>query len=163
MRWLNFLLLPLLCLALTGGASNKKPKVTVRLFSETNAMDTDKFATPIDLRYPPRKAYLSKVPHVSEYDIQSVYAFTGRDGTMGCAFKLDRHGAIGLDTMSVEKRGQSAVIMVNGRNVIDVIVDRRISDGILTIPFGLTQAEVDLITKQWPSIKAKAKSSEPTP
>jgi len=153
MRWLSFLLLPLLCLALTAGSSNKKPKVAIRVFSEASPMDTEKFSTPIDLRYPPRKTYLNKIPHVSEFDIQSVYAFTARDGTMGCAFKLDRHGAIALDTMSIEKRGQSVVITVNGRNVIDLIVDRRISDGILTIPFGLTDEEVRKITKEWPSIR----------
>lgn len=155
MRWLPFLLLPLCCLALTAGSSNKKPKVAVRVYSEAHQLDTEKFATPVQLRYPPRMAYLNGIPHVSEFDIESAYLFTGRDGTMGCAFKLDRHGTIALDTLSVEKRGKSVVIMVNGRNVIDLIVDRRISDGILTIPFGLTQEESSMIARQWPSMMQK--------
>jgi hypothetical protein len=155
MRWLPLLILPLLCASANASSQNKKPKVSVRLYSEANAMDTEKFSTPVTLRYPPRKAFLNKIPHVSEFDIVAVYPFRAPDGSMGCAFKLNTHGALALDAMSTENRGKSAVIQVNGRQVIDLVIDKRITDGILTIPFGLTESEIGAILKAWPPKKKK--------
>jgi hypothetical protein len=122
-------------------AGKKEPPFTVRFYAETNAKDTESFATPVQLQYPPRKAYIQKVPAISERDIVAIYPFQASDGSMGCAFKLDDHGRIAIDSLSIEKRGTSLVAVVNNRQVIDMLIDKRVSDGIITIPRGLSVQE----------------------
>lgn len=147
MRLRFLLLIPLAILSIA--AAKKRPEVTVRFFTETNPQDTNAFATPVTLRYPPRQVYIDKIAAISERDIVGIYPFPAADGTMGCAFKLDEHGRIGLDTLSVEKRGTSLVAVVNGRQVIDMQIDRRVSDGFVTIPNGLTPLEIAMLQKKY--------------
>ncbi len=155
MRWLLLLTVLLLCVSASASSQNKKPKVALRLFSEADAMDTEKFARPVTLKYPPRPAFLNKIPHISEFDVVAVHPYPASNGSMGCAFKLNAHGTLALDTMSLQNRGKSAVVYVNGRQVIDLVIDRRITDGILTIPFGLTESEIGAILQVWPPEKKR--------
>ena len=142
--WL--LLLSALCIACLGMApKKKKPETTVRFFTEANAQDTDRFAAPIILHNPPRQAYISYIPDVSERDVAAIYPFPAPDGTFGCAFKLDEHGKIALNTLSIERRGSSLVAFINARQVIDMTIDRVISDGIIVIQFGITPQEIELL------------------
>ena len=151
MRWFLFLMmLSLLCVSAFASSQNRKPNVTLRLFSEADARDTQKFARPVTLQHPPRSTFLSKIPHISEFDVVAVHPYRAPNGSMGCSFKLNAHGTLALDTMSVQERGKAAVVYVNGRQVIDLLIDRRITDGILAIPFGLTESEIRAILKEWP-------------
>lgn len=154
LRLLMISLLALLCVA----AGKKQPQLTVRFFAEANRRDTNEFAIPVTLQYPPRQAYISKIPVVSERDIAAIYPFDAGDGTMGCAFKLDVHGTLALDTVSVEKRGTSLVAMVNSRQILDMQIDRRVSDGILTIPRGLTPQEIAQLQKKYKTLGQGKKS-----
>jgi hypothetical protein len=142
------LLVPVLALLFVA-AGKKEPGFSVRFFAEANAQDTDTFASPVQLQYPPRKAFVQKVPVISERDVLSIYPFQASDGTMGCAFKLDDHGRIALDSLSIEKRGSSLVAVVNNRQVIDMLIDRRVSDGIITIPRGLTPQEAVMMQEKF--------------
>jgi hypothetical protein len=155
MRLLMLLILPILCATASASSQNRKPSVTLRLFSEADAMDTEKFARPVILNYPRRTAYLNKIPHISEFDVVAVHPYRAANGSMGCAFMLNAHGTLALDTMSLQGRGKAAVVYLNGRQVIDLIIDRRIKDGILTIPFGLTESEIGSILKEWPEEKGR--------
>ena len=45
-------------------------------------------------------------------------------------------------------------MLVNGRAITEMMVDRRVSDGKLYIASGLTAADVEAIGKDWPQIGA---------
>lgn len=152
LRWI-LLVLALFCIA----AGKKQPPFTVRFFHETNTRDGSSFGFEAQLQYPPRKTFLNKIPIVSEQNVVAVYPFAASDGSQGCAFKLDELGRINLDTLSVEKRGSSLVAVVNGRQVLDLLIDKRISDGIITIPFGLSEADIAMATKAFPVMGAEKK------
>jgi len=163
--WL--LLLALLPLHSFGMAKKPKTETTVRFFTEANAQDTDRFATPLMMHSPPHMAYISRIPDLSERDVEAIYTFPAPDGSFGCAFKLDEHGKIALNTLSVERRGTSLVAFVNARQIIDMKIDRIISDGVVVIQFGLNQQEVDALNqkfrtigqseKEWKKQKSKKK------
>lgn len=151
-RWI-LVLIALFCI----GAGKKQPPFSVRFLHETNPRDTSAFAVEVELKHPPRKTFLNKIPIVSEQNVVSVYPFAAADGSKGCAFKLDELGRINLDTLSIEKRGSSLVAFVNGRQIVDMLIDKRITDGVIMIPFGLTEADIALATKAFPVMGAEKK------
>ncbi|PYJ12965.1 MAG: hypothetical protein DME93_05225 [Verrucomicrobia bacterium] len=57
-----------------------------------------------------------------------------------------------LDTLSVERRGGFLFVFVNGRAITELQIDKRVSDGKIYIPSGLTAADIDLMKKDWRSI-----------
>jgi hypothetical protein len=145
---------PLLALLLVAGAK-KQPAMSVRFYTEANKRDGAVFAIPVTLQFPPRQAYIEKIPAISDREIDAIYPFPASDGTMGCAFQLDEHGRIGLDTLSVERRGSSIVAVVNGRQVIDMVIDQRVADGIITIPRGLAPMEIAWLQKKFRTMAAR--------
>jgi hypothetical protein len=152
----KFLRLIIVCAALLCIATAKKEnETTVRFHTETRQQDGQTFAMPIQLQHPPRVAYISKIPAISERDITAIYPFQAQDGTWGCLFQLDQHGRIALDTLSIEKRGTSIVAAVNGRQIIDLLIDRRVSDGLITIPRGLTPEDIAALQKKFAVIGQK--------
>ncbi len=152
---------PSLCIFLVGlvpfvlGMA-RKTEISVRFFAEANAQDTDKFATPIALKNPPRAAYIEKISTINEKMIKAVYPFQAKDGTWGCAFRLNESGKLNLEVVSTERRGSSMVVFVGTKTgthqVIDVLVDKPIRDGIVSIPSGLTEIEIAALTKEFPVI-----------
>ena len=145
---LRILLVPLLALCLMGFAK-KQPLVTVRFHTQANKQDTETFASPITLQNPTREIFIQKIPFLSENDVVAIYPFQAQDGTMGCAFKFDEHGTLELDTQSIMRRGSDLVGFINGRLVCDLLVDRRVSDGIVEIPNGLTPLEIQALQKRF--------------
>lgn len=151
-------LLPLALLALFT-AAEPAPEIVVRFFGEAKAMDTERFAQPVQLMHPPRAAYLERVPVLSERNIKYIYPFTAVDGSWGCLFKLDESGRINLEVASTERRGSSLVAYVGTkkapRQVIDMAVDKPVRDGIITIPRGLTLEEIALLKKKFKPVPPK--------
>ncbi len=143
----------LLALVLLTGAA-KKPDLTVRFHAEANRMDTERFSQAITLKYPPRQAFIEKVPSLSERHIQAIYPFRAEDGTWGCAFQLNASGRINLEVLSTERRGSSLVAFVSSKvgthQVIDMQIDSVIRDGIITVHHGLTELEIAALGKQFP-------------
>jgi hypothetical protein len=117
-------------------------------------MDGERFANPVKLLYPPRDAFVQKVPTISERQIKSMYPYQAVDGSWGCAFQLDASGRLALEVLSTEKRGSSVVVFIGTKSgahqVIDMKVDKVITDGIVTIPRGLTEMEVEALKKNFP-------------
>lgn len=145
------------------GMAAKIP-VTVRFFVEANAQDTERFASPITLRNPPRQAFIEKFPTVHERLIRAIYPFQAADGSWGCAFKLNESGRLNLEVLSTDKRGRSIVAFVGTKagshQVIDMQIDRPIHDGIIMIPYGLTELEVAALTKEFPIMGAEKKKGK---
>lgn len=143
------LLLPLLALGLLG-AAKKKPEVAIRFHLETTAREDDSFAMKVTVQNPTREIYVSRIPVISEQDIVAVFPFTAPDKTAGCAFKLNEHGRLALETMSFDQKGRTVVALVDGRQVANILVDRQITDGIIAIPRGIAGAEIALLSKTFP-------------
>lgn len=151
-------LLPVVC-ALACLGMSKKPAVTVRFYAEANARDTDAFSKPITLHNPERAAYIEKVPSISEQSIKAMFPFQVTDGSWGACFKLDNKGRIDLEVLSTERKGSSLVIFVvtpkGIHQVVDVVIDRKVRDGVITIPRGLTDLEVAALSKEYRPLKAE--------
>jgi len=75
--------------------------------------------------------------------------YPAQDGTFGALFQLDEHARVILDTLSVDRRGGFLFIFINGRMITELQIDKRVSDGKIYIPSGLTAADVELMKKQW--------------
>jgi len=137
------------------GMAKKKYEVTVRFYGEANANDSERFAKPIKLTNPARDAFIQQIPAISERNIKAIYPFAADDNSMGCAFLLDESGRIGLEVLSSDQRGKSVVAFVSStktkytHQVIDMVIDKPVKDGIISIPRGLTDLEVDAMRKQW--------------
>jgi hypothetical protein len=73
----------------------------------------------------------------------------------GIRDSIVEHGRLALDTLSVERRGGTVLVFVNGRVVTELFIDRRVSDGQIFIASGLTAADIASMQKSWPEIGAK--------
>jgi len=151
-RFLLILLLGLCCL----GMGKKKLPLSVRFYIQTSSQDSDTFAVPVTLLNG-QQTYVDQIAVISEHDIIGIYPFAVADGSGGCAFKLDDHGTIGLDTVSMSKRGTLLIATIDGRQVADIMIDRRVSDGIVTIPSGITTDEMKEMLKKFYVIGGKKK------
>lgn len=164
MNMKTYLLCVLLGLVTLGMGS--KPPVAIRFYQQANSQDTDHFASPIHLDNPPRDIFIEKIPVINERMIRAIYPFQAANGTWGCSFKLDEDGRIGLDAFSGAARGSTVVATLStkqhSRVVANMIVDKQISDGIISIPNGLTALEIAVLTKEFPVIgQNKNKKKKP--
>lgn len=146
---------PLFLIALALGSLGfvKKKAITVRFHIEANERDGQPFAMPVKFRNPPRDGFMTQIPAISERNITAIFPFPAPDGTFGCAFKLDNFGRTALEEMSLSNRGSSVVAFVGTKTgthqVIDMVVDKVIRDGIISIPSGLTQLEIVALEKEF--------------
>jgi hypothetical protein len=147
---MRYRLLPILFLGLCCmGMGQKKLDLSVRFYTQAARTDSESFAVPVTLLNG-QQTYVDVIAAISEHDIVAIYPFAVADGSGGCTFKLDDHGTIALDTLSVTKRGTLLIGTINGRQVSDVLIDQRVSDGILTIPNGITTDEMKQLLKRYP-------------
>lgn len=137
-------ILALLCLTLPllVSAGEKAPRVVLTVHTEMSANDSEKFARPIELLHAKRTAYISVGPELSDRDVFDVIPFDAKDGTKGAYLRLSPGGRIRLEGISQSNLGKALVVFIQGRQVVDLYIDRRIDDGILPVPSGLTEAEI---------------------
>jgi hypothetical protein len=145
-------ILVLLMAGLLMGMAKKKPAVAVRFHAEANPSDGEQFVLPVQIGNPPRAGAVSRIPTISENDIAAIFPFQAADGTAGCAFQLDRHGTFALQTLSTDQKGKYLIAFVDGRQVADLLIDRTITDGLVTIPRGMAAAEITLLEQKYPVI-----------
>lgn len=123
------------------GAHRQDPKIFIRFHMQTAELDGS-FSTPVRLNNPRKTIYVEKVPSISERDILSFAPYKSADGSYGAAFQLDRHGQLTLQTLTLQKHGGILLATVNGRPITPLAIDKPVSDGIVYVPFGLTEAEI---------------------
>jgi hypothetical protein len=92
---------------------------------------------------------IQKLPWITERDVTAFSPYPAQDGTFGALFQLDDHGRVVLDTLSVERRGGLLFVFINGRMITELQIDKRVSDGKIYIPAGLTAADIELMKKEW--------------
>jgi hypothetical protein len=142
-----------LCLlfALAEGVA-KQRHCTLRVHAQANPQDTEVFATSVGARASGKNITIEKLPWISERDVMAFSSYPAQNGTYGALIQLDEHGRVVLDTLSVERRGRLLFVFINGRLITALQVDKRVSDGKIYIPSGLTAADIDLMKKDWRQI-----------
>lgn len=132
-------------------ATAKQRHCTFRVHAQANPQDTDVFSLPARTTSSGKAIAIEKLAWISEHDIVAFSPYPAPDGTLGALFQLDEHGKTVLDTLSVEHRGRLLFVFINGRMITELRIDKRVSDGKIYIPSGLTAADVELMKKQWRS------------
>jgi hypothetical protein len=139
----------IICLAV--GRGEARQHSTFRVHAQANATSGLVFST--ELKFRGRTVTIEKVPTLSENDVTGFQSYRAANGTHGVLFKLNEHGRLALDTLSVEKRGGLAFVFINGRPITEIQIDRRVPDGKIYIASGLTASDVALLKKDWPARK----------
>jgi hypothetical protein len=141
-----------LALCLTVGvtvAIAKQRHCTFRIHAQANPQDTDVFSMSTRARSSGKDIAIQKLPWITERDVAAFAPYQAQDGTYGALFQLDDHGSVVLDTLSVERRGGFLFVFINGRLITDLQIDKRVSDGKIYIPSGLTAADIEIMKKDW--------------
>jgi hypothetical protein len=97
----------------------------------------------------PLRGKMLPLSWITENDVMAFSPYPAKDGTFGALFQLDDHGRVVLDTLSVEHRGGFLFVLINGRMITELQIDKRVSDGKIYVPSGLTATDVELMKKQW--------------
>ena len=139
-----------LAFALTD-APAKQRHCTFRVHAQANPRDTDVFSMPARATSSGKDVAIQKLAWITEHDVMGFSPYQAQNGTFGALFQLDDHGRVVLDTLSVERRGGFLFIFINGRMITELQIDKRVSDGKIYVPSGLTAADVELMKKQWRS------------
>jgi len=133
-------------------SSGPKDGVLIRLHAPGNPADGEPFVRPVKVGFSQEDFYISKVPIITEKNIERVFPFTNADGSMGCTLALDFSGVQKIDEQTARERDSIIVALVNGRVASAMRVDRRISNGIITIAGGLTEYEIYALLAKYPMI-----------
>ena len=139
------------------GGFAKPRHCTFRVHAQANPQDTEVFATSFRAQVSGKEVAIEKTPWISEHNVMAFSAYSAPDGTYGALIQLDEHGGVVLDTLSIERRGRFLFVFVNGRFVSELQIDKRVSDGKIYVPSGLTAADIDLMKKDWRLIGQKKK------
>ena len=123
------------------GSKHRDPTIAIRFHAQVNTYDPT-FAAMVKIGNPPRQIIVEKNPSISERDIIAFYPFKAADGSYAAEIQLDRNGAVVLQSLSTEKRGQIILVAVNARPVVPLTADKTITDGMIYIPSGLTLDEI---------------------
>jgi hypothetical protein len=139
-----------LCLVFTvSNGLAKQRHCTFRVHAQANPQDTEVFSTSAHARISGKDIAIEKIPWISEHDVAAFFPYPAQDGTFGALFQLDEHGRVVLDTLSVERRGGFLFVFVNGRIITELQIDKRVSDGKIYVPSGLSASDIDSMKKEW--------------
>jgi hypothetical protein len=121
----------------------------LRVHAQANQRDTAVFATSVRAQVSGKDVAIEKMPRISEQDVVAFYPYGAANGTYGALFQLDEHGRVALDAVSIERRGSFLFVFINGRAITELEIDKRVSDGRIYVPSGLTGADIELMKKDW--------------
>ena len=138
-------------------ATGKDRHCVFRVHTEANPNDTETFSSAVRASFSGKQVAIERMPRLSERDVVAFYPYEAGNGNYGALFQLDDHGRLVLDTLSIEKRGGLLFVIINGRPVTELQIDRRVADGRIYVASGLTKADIDLMKKDWRVIGQKKK------
>lgn len=150
----------ILILAILSPLEGKSKSVQFRVHAEANAQDTEVFSTSIKAKVSGKEVAIQKAASITENDVIAFTAYQAADGTFGALLQLDDHGRIMLDSLSVEHNGGYLFIFMNGRAITELRIDKRVSDGKIYLPSGLTAADLQSMKKNWRLIVPKKKKGQ---
>jgi hypothetical protein len=157
MKILRVLVLCLLWAPVAGIA--KQRHCSFRVHSQANPRDSEVFASSVHAQISGKEVAIEKMPWISERDVMAFAVYPAQGGTYGALIQLDEHGRVVLDTLSIEHRGSFLFVFINGRFITELQIDKRVSDGRIYIPSGLTAADIDLMKKDWRLIGEQKRQS----
>jgi hypothetical protein len=137
-----------LLLALSAAVA-KQQHCQFRIHAQANPRDTAIFATSVHAQVSGKDVAIEKMPRISELDVIAFHPYPAKNGTYGALFQLDEHGRIGLDALSIERRGSLLFVFINGRAITELEIDKRVADGKIYIASGLTAADIESMKKDW--------------
>ncbi len=151
MRRLATLLL-MLTLALPAMGMNKKPKFTITVHAQAEEMDVPKTMFPVDIGG--RRVMFKILPEISQENVVAMHAFPAETGNgQGVALQLEVRGRSSLEMATRTRRGEYLLAMVNGVPVDYLVIDRPVSDGLITIWQGFTPEVIKEMEKKYRKIK----------
>lgn len=160
MPLLRTLLIVCCAVALCGFA--RKPKLGVRFHVEATSDVGGSFTLPVKFTNPARAGHIESVPFASEKNIKAIHPVTNPDSSLGCVFQLDQSGALALRTVSTERRGATVVGFISTKGgthqLIDLPIDKPIVDGMIYIPRGISNGEMEMLQKLYPRIELPSKA-----
>lgn len=127
-----------------------------RVHAQANANDGEAFAQPIR-SLTGKDVFIEKIPWISERDVAGFYPYRAADGSYGALIQLDDHGRTVLDTLSLERRGQTLFVFLNARPLTELLIDKRVTDGRIFLPSGLTRDDLQRMGKDWKILGRKKK------
>jgi len=130
-------------------AHAKSRHCMLRIHAEANPQDTSTFSTSVRAKLSGKEVAIEKISRISEQDVLAFYPYDNGNGNYGALFQLDEHGRLTLDALSIERRGGFLFVFINGRAITELQIDKRVSDGKIYVPSGLTAADIQLMKKEW--------------
>ena len=129
--------------------AGKDRHCTFRVHAEANLNDTATFSSSVRALFSGKQVAIERMPRLSERDVVAFYPYSAGEGNYGALFQFDDHGRLALDALSIERRGSLVFVLINGRPITELQIDRRVSDGRIYIASGLTKADIELMKKDW--------------
>jgi hypothetical protein len=130
-------------------AHGKSHHCIFRIHAEANPQDTSTFAASVRAKLSGKDVAIEKIARISEQDVVAFYPYSAGKENYGVLVQLDEHGRLALDALSIERRGGFLFVFINGRAITELQVDKRVSDGKIYIPSGLTASDIQLMKKDW--------------
>jgi hypothetical protein len=130
-------------------AAAKDRHCQLRLHMEANPHDTAAFATSVKANISGRDVAMERTARITESDVTEFHPYHAADGSYGALITLNEHGRVMLEALSIERRGGLLFVFVNGRPITEFQIDKRVSDGKIYIPSGLSEADIKLMAKDW--------------
>lgn len=137
-----------LLLAVTPGSA-KTRHCMFRLHAEANPRDTATFSASVPAKFSGKDIAIERIPRITEQDVAAFYPYAAADKSYGVLLQLDEHGRVALDSLSIERRGNLVFIFINARPITELQIDKRVSDGKIFIPSGLTAVDIAQMKKDW--------------
>lgn len=135
------ILIALLAPVAVSASGKKTPPASITFHMEGSAAEAPKFARKV--RTLAGEKYFRKVPEVATRDIVAFSPFPADDKTTyGLVFKLNKQAQRRLQAVTSANRGKLLLALVNGQAMGVVRIDKPVTDGMLVIWKGVTQAEV---------------------
>jgi hypothetical protein len=155
---MNRLCATLFVLFLAASAGLGKPRhCMLRVHAQANPADTEVFSMSVRAKLSGKEVAIERYARITEKDVQAFYPYPLGNGQFGALFQLDEHGRIALDALSVERRSGFLFVFINGRAITELQIDKRVIDGQLYIPSGLTSADIEIMKKDWKLIGRRRK------
>jgi hypothetical protein len=144
------MLTTILCpVARAGAKADKKASISVHL--ETENTENPKMIFQQDIGNGTR--WFRRMPEVSTKEIIAFSPFPSEaGGDFGCVFRLKPNVAGRLSAITSANQNRWLLIMVNGRAVDAVLIDRQIDDGLIVAWKGITLADIAIFEEKMPRI-----------
>jgi hypothetical protein len=135
--------------AFAGGKADNKASISVHM--ETESTDNPKMIFPQEISGQTR--YFRRVPEIATKDVIAFSPFpSDAGGDYGVVFKLKDSASRRLAAVTSANQGRWMIIMINGRAVDGVLIDKQVDDGVVVAWKGANLADIAVFDDSLPRI-----------